>query len=340
MGDQVTMSDIARRAGVSRATVSYALNGRPGVSEEVRERILRIATEVDFRSSVPARALRGAGTHAIGMTLRRRGARGVIEAVRRRLISGIQGELATHGFGLVLQFVDEGAQEMEVYRLWRAEGRVDGVIVCDPQIGDPRPDALTEMEMPAVVLGQPEHHEGPPHVWTDPVRASEAVISHLAALGHRHIARIGGPETRSDPFYAIEAFSAACDRNGITASIVMAARTAREGAHPTRRLLITRPRPTAIVYDNDIMAVAGLGVAKELGLRVPADLSILAWDDSVLCGLVRPAITALSRDAVLDGGRAVQLLLRAIAGERPAHVEVPVPRLVVRDSTGHLDEVS
>ncbi|WP_061296247.1 LacI family DNA-binding transcriptional regulator [Herbidospora cretacea] len=338
MGNQVTMSDIARRAGVSRATVSYALNGRPGVSEEVRERILRIASEVDFRSSVPAKALRGAGTHAIGMTLRRRGATVTIEAVRRRLISGIQSELAVHGFGLVLQFVDEGAQEMEVYRLWRAEGRVDGVIVCDPQIGDPRPTALADMEMPTVVLGQPEHDEGPPHVWTDPVRASESVISHLAALGHRHIARIGGPETRSDPFYAVETFSAVCAGAGITATVVMAAQGAREGVRSTRRLLVTRPRPTAIVYDSDIMAVAGLGVAKELGLRVPAELSILAWDDSVLCGLVRPAITALSRDAVADGGRAVQLLLRDIAGERPAHVEVPVPYLVVRDSTGRLDD--
>ncbi|MEO3853844.1 LacI family DNA-binding transcriptional regulator [Acrocarpospora sp. B8E8] len=338
MSDQVTMSDIARRASVSRATVSYALNGRPGVSEAVRERILRIAAEIDFHSSVPAKALRGAGTHAIGMTLRRRGAMVTIEAVRRRLISGIQGELAVHGFGLVLQFVDEGAQETEVYRLWRAEGRVDGVIVCDPRIGDPRPTALAEMEMQAVVLGQPEHHEVPPHVWTDPVLASEEVISHLAALGHQHIARIGGPETRSDPFYAIEAFSAVCDRDGITASIVVAARAAREGGRSTRRLLITRPRPTAIVYDSDIMAVAGLGVARELGLRVPADLSILAWDDSVLCALVRPAITALSRDAVSDGGRAVRLLLRGIAGERPAHVEVPVPQLVVRDSTGRLDE--
>ncbi len=82
------------------------------------------------------------------------------------------------------------------------------------------------------------------------------------------------------------------------------------------------------------MALAGLGVARELGLRVPADLSVLAWGDSPLCALVRPAITSLSRDAVSDGGHAVRLLLDCVEGEAPAHVEVRAPELIIRASTG------
>jgi DNA-binding LacI/PurR family transcriptional regulator len=106
------------------------------------------------------------------------------------------------------------------------------------------------------------------------------------------------------------------------------------GARATRRLLARAEPPTAIVYDNDIMAVAGLAVALELGRDVPADLSIVAWDDSPICPLVHPPLTALTRDIVRYGAGAARLLLAAIAGAEAADVHDEPAHLTIRASTG------
>ena len=110
------MSDIARRAGVSRIAVSYALNGRPGVSDSLRERILGIARELGYRANGPALALHGAAANAIGLVLLRSSAALTVEVFRRQLIAGIQAELSARGFGLALQFVADLDEEAQVYR--------------------------------------------------------------------------------------------------------------------------------------------------------------------------------------------------------------------------------
>jgi DNA-binding LacI/PurR family transcriptional regulator len=110
--------------------------------------------------------------------------------------------------------------------------------------------------------------------------------------------------------------------------------TGEQGAHATRRLLSASPRPTAVIYDNDIMAIAGLAVAQEMGLSVPGDLSIVAFDDSALCQLVHPPLTALSRDIPAYGSLAAQQLLQVIGGTpTPAARQAPNARLTPRGST-------
>jgi DNA-binding LacI/PurR family transcriptional regulator len=109
--------------------------------------------------------------------------------------------------------------------------------------------------------------------------------------------------------------------------------TGEEGGRATRRLLIEADRPTAIIYDNDVMAVAGLAVAQEMGLSVPGDLSIVAWDDSPLCSLVHPPLTALTRDIAEYGAHAVRQLLAAIDGKHLGSVEAATAHLTPRGST-------
>lgn len=338
MGRRTTMSDIARRAGVSRVAVSYALNGRPGVSDAVRERILRIAAETGFNASVPAKAMHGAAAHAIGLTLSRPTPGLSVEGFRRKLISGVQAELAGPGFGLVLQFVAGSDDELAVYRRWHGERRVDGVIVCDLHVDDPRPEALTAMGLPAVVLGEPAAgpgaDAGPAYLWSDGAVAMEQVVGHLAGLGHARVVRVGGPAPLLHAARLTEAFASACARAGIEQTSYATDRTGEAGAQVTRRVLSSTPRPTAIVYDNDVMAVAGMGVAREMGLDVPRDLSLVACDDSPLCQAVRPALTVLGRDVGAYGGHAVRLLFELIGGARPRLVRDAPATLVARGSTG------
>ena len=142
---QPTMADIARRAGVSRIAVSYALNGRPGVSDALREQIVGIARELGYRANGPALALHGAAAKAFGLVMLRSSAAFTVEVFRRQLIAGIQTELSARGFGLALQFVADLDEEIAVHRRWAAEQRVDGVLhrrsaPGRPAAGRPGPD--------------------------------------------------------------------------------------------------------------------------------------------------------------------------------------------------------
>ncbi|MFE3111489.1 LacI family DNA-binding transcriptional regulator [Kitasatospora indigofera] len=335
MPRQPTMADIARQAGVSRVTVSYALNGRPGVSEQMRERILGIARDLGFNPNTSARALHGTAARPLGMTLRRPASDAhTVEVFRRELISGIQTELAARDLGLALQYVGDAAEEVAVYRRWHAERRVGGVLVCDLEADDPRIGPLAAIGLPAVVVGGPVPGNALPGIWSDDATAVEAVVRHLAGLGHRGITRVSGPAGMLHTAVRDAAFRAACAAAGVGASIACADYTVRTGGLATRRVLSSPHRPTAIAYDNDVMAVAGLAVAREMGLRVPADLSIVAFDDSPLCRAVRPALTVLSRDIVAYGAHAARLLFETIEGRPPAAVLDHTAVLLVRGSSG------
>jgi len=325
------MADVAKRAGVSRVAVSYALNGRAGVSAEVRGRILRIADEIGFAVNGAARALRSDVPLVAGLTLRRPAGAASVEVFRRELISGVQVALGARGFALALQFVADRDDELSVFQRWAAERRVSGVFVLDLERDDPRVPALARLGLPAVVVGGPV--DGAVCIWGDDAAPMAAAVHHLAGLGHRRVARVSGPPALHHTAVRDAAFTRACDDHGATGTVVAADCTGEDGARVTRRLLASTDRPTALVYDNDIMAVAGLGVAAEMGLAVPAALAIVALEDSALCQVVRPALTVLKRDITGYGTRAAEMLLALVDGDDRASVCDHTATLVKRGTT-------
>jgi DNA-binding LacI/PurR family transcriptional regulator len=155
------------------------------------------------------------------------------------------------------------------------------------------------------------------------------------ALGHREIARVAGLPALDHTQVRIAAFRAAMLAHGLGSPRVVATDyTWEEGARVTRTLLSRRDRPTAIMYDNDVMAAAALNVAQEMNIAVPQDLSLLAGDDSQLCVLVRPALTALTRDIQGYGRHTAQVMLDVIDGRSPESEPESPTRLTVRASTG------
>ena len=329
-----TIADIAQRAGVSKGAVSYALNGRPGVSEATRERVLAIAREIGFNPSSAARALSGASARTVGLTICRPARILGIEPFFMGLISGFESELGARGVALMLQVVPTPQDETEVYRRWWGERRVDGVFVTDLRGDDVRIPVLQELQLPAVVIGGPGGSGTIAQVWSDDAGAITEAVRYLVALGHTRIARVGGlPELRHT-HTRTTAFEQVCRSLGLDEAITTPSDyTGEEGGRATRRLLIGPHRPTAIIYDNDVMAVAGLAVAQEMGLSVPADLSIVAWDDSPLCSLVHPPLTALSRDIAGYGAQAARQLLAAIDGKPIGDAEAGTAALTPRGST-------
>ncbi|WP_213454183.1 LacI family DNA-binding transcriptional regulator [Rhizomonospora bruguierae] len=330
-----TIADIARRAGVSKGAVSYALNGQPGVSEATRRRILDIAEEIGWNPNSAARALSGANAKAVGLALCRPARTLGIEPFYMELISGVEAELADRSYALTLQFVADQAAEVAVYRRWWGERRVDGVFLCDLRVDDRRVPALEEMELPAVVIGGPTGVGRLASVWSDEAAALAETVEYLTALGHRRIARVGGLPGLLHTEQRGEAFTAVCRGLGLADAVTVPSDyTGEEGSRVTRRLLSAGAnRPTAVIYDNDVMAIAGLAVAQEMGLSVPGDLSIVAWDDSPLCQLVHPPLTALSRDIPAYGANAARQLLAAIAGEQITSYQDETPHLTPRGST-------
>lgn len=336
-----TISDIAQRAGVSKVAVSYALNGQPGVSAATRKRILAIADEIGFSPSSAARVLTGAASRAVGLVLCRPARTLGLEPFFMELISGVESELAGRSYALTLQLVNDAATEIALHQRWWGERRVDGVLVCDLRLDDPRIEALERLKLPAVVIGGPGHSGRLAAVWSDDAQAITDTVEYLNLLGHRRIARVGGLPGLLHTEIRTEAFTRLCAELGLTESVCMGSDySGEDGARVTRRLLSSPQRPTAIVYDNDVMAIAGLAVAQELGLCVPADLSIVAWDDSPLCQLVHPPLTALRRDIPAYGARAARLLLDAIAGEPATAVRDTTAVLTPRGSTAAPAKVS
>jgi len=331
---RATIADIARAAGVSKGAVSYALNGRPGVSEATRQRILDVAAEYGWHPSSAARALSDGRAGVLGLVVDRPARTLGIESFFMQLISGIEATLSARSIGLLLQVTDDRDREMEAYRRWWAQRRVDGVIVVDLQRDDPRVPLLEELRLPAVVIGGPQGLGSLPGVWSDDRAAITSVVEYLAALGHRRIARVAGMPELWHTDARTEALAAAAPKLGLVeVTTIHTDYSGDEGARATRTLLANRPAPTAIIYDNDVMAVAGVAVANEMRVSIPRRLSVVAWDDSPLCQLVHPQLSAVSRDIAAYGANAAQRLLDLVSGRAVTSVQDATPRLVPRGST-------
>ncbi|MEU5954562.1 LacI family DNA-binding transcriptional regulator [Streptomyces sp. NPDC047525] len=329
-----TIADIAQRAGVSKVAVSYALNDQPGVSAQTRASIKAIADELGWRPSSAARALTGARARAVGLAVCRPARTLSVEPFFMELISGIESVLAPLSYALMLQTVTTAEDEIELYRRWWGEGRVDGGLLVDLREADPRVPALEDLKLPAVVLGPPEAAGRFPSVWSDDGASMRDTVRYLATLGHRRIARVAGPARLAHTAVRDAAFHTACQEAGLPRpTVVHTDYTGEEGARATRRLLIAPERPTAVVYDNDIMAVAALSVAQELSLHVPRDLSVVAWDDSPFTQVVRPQLTALTRDIAAYGAHAASTLLASMDQGSAPSVVATAARLVPRGST-------
>ncbi|AYY13456.1 LacI family transcriptional regulator [Actinobacteria bacterium YIM 96077] len=330
-----TIADIAKRAGLSKGAVSYALNGRPGVSEATRQRVLKLAAEMNWHPNSAARALSGARAGAVGLALARPASVLGIEPFFMRLISGIETALSAASVALHLQIVSDHEAEIAIYRRWWAEQRIDGAFIADLWVGDSRLPVLEQLDLPAVIIGGPAERSTLPGVWVDDSAGMAMIVEYLAALGHRRLAHVSGLPSMLHTQQRQAAFDAAVARLGLDEPAGMSTDySAEQSSQVTRRLLSLTPRPTAIIYDNDVMAVAGTSVAHEMGVDVPGQVSIVAWEDSVLCHIVHPPLSALSRDVVAHGARAAEHLLAKIGGEDVDDYQVDTPALVTRGSTG------
>lgn len=329
--ERVTIAHLATRLGMSKASVSYALNGQPGVSEQTRERVLTLARELGWRPSFSARALSRSRADAIGMVLRRDPALLGTEPYYMRLLEGVEDVLTEAGQSLLLRMVGTApGRDIAVYERWAAERRVDGVIVLDRTIDDPRPGQLEQLGMPFVLHGvlpadelggeriEDQHHDAALLVW------------HLHELGHRDIAHITGPLHLAHEVDRTDAVRAECAARGIAARFAEADYTYDGAYSRVVELLESDSPPTALIFSNDVMAIAG---QRALAERDIDDIALLSWDDSMLCRFATPEITALERFPERSGRRSAAMLLALLDDADPGVSGPSISELRVRGTS-------
>jgi DNA-binding LacI/PurR family transcriptional regulator len=336
--ERTTIADVARAVGVSKGLVSFALNDRPGVSPETRQRILEEAARLGWRPSVRARSLSTDRAFAVGLVIARAPEVIADDPFFPSFIAGLESRLRVDT-SLVLRMASSSELEVGAYRSLAQDGRVDGVILTDLRQEDSRLRLVDDLRLPAVTLGRPDVESASPAVCLDDGAGVREVVDHLIGLGHRHIAYVAGPQRMLHGVRRRRATEAAIAEHGLgPATVLETDFSAADGAWATEELLHQDPRPTAIIYANDPMAIAGIGVAQRAGLRVPEDLSVTGFDGSEVGGYLNPSLTTVTT-AIQDwGAAAADALLRHVAGEPVDDIDLAPARLVVRESTAEAPE--
>jgi LacI family transcriptional regulator len=331
---RATIREIASAAGVSIATVSRVLNERPGVADETRSAVLRVVRDRGFSANRSARALSGGRTGLIGVMLP------MVEASYfSSIVAGAAEALYEQDMRMVL-CPTLHHHEREVTLLDRLmHGTTDGAVLMLPEESNSELKVLRRKGYAFVIVDpRVAPDEGIPAVSAANASGARAATEHLLALGHRRIGAITGPRQYLASSERLTGFHAAMSGAGVqpdSALILDSSFGIEGGALAATELLDHADPPTAIFAFNDNTAIGALRVARERGLRVPEDLSVVGFDDSEQSAIVSPSLTTVRQPLAEMGRMAVSLLARVLENQRleALHVELQT-RLVVRESTG------
>ena len=314
--ERLTIHDIARAAGVSITAVSFALNDRPGISTATRERILKIAHQSGWIPHPMAQALSHARAESVGFVIARTLESYASERFFFAFLLGLESQLTAAGLSLVLQTCTTMEQELEIYRKWSGQRRVDGVVITDPIADDPRAALLRELKLPGVFVG--EETAGFPSLVTDETGLIATLASHLHNHGATQVIYVGGNEKLLHTKRRQEALERYGQDYDLDIRIVICANsTESEGYAATRELLSPSRELPAIIYDNEVLAVGGVKACHELGVSIGQEALLASCEDSPICKVVSPNITAVSRDPSLYAITAAKLLEEYLTGSIP-----------------------
>jgi LacI family transcriptional regulator len=325
---EATIRDVARRAQVSVASVSRALNGLDNVSEETRSRVFEAASALGYVPHAGARSLSLARTNAIGVVLP-----DVHGEFFSEIVRGMDLAANERGYLLLLSNMHGGSALAET-ALRAMRGRVDGLIVMAPHLDRATLERALPAATPAVLINAPADVGKFPNLRLDNAAGVDAVVAHLAALGRTRIVHVAGPADNLDAQERADAFRRAISRHspGTGATVLPGDFTEGAGAAAIRRLVAEGKRLDALFTANDMMAVGALQALQAAGLRVPEDVAVAGFDDVPLArhlGLT----TVRARVAEL-GARAIERLVTILSGAdlAPAQ-ELHSTELVVRRTT-------
>lgn len=326
---RVTITDVARAAGVSVATVSKVVNGRYGVAPATHERVMKIVTELGYETSLVASSLRRRQTGVIGVLVTE------FEPFSAELLKGIGA--AAHGTGYELLayagWTHEGpAVGWERRSLSRLAGTlIDGAILVTPTV------LMPDTSIPVVAIDPHTGRGGPSTIDADNVGGARAAVDYLVSLGHRRIAHLHGRTDLESSHLREQGYRDALEAAGLAfdPELVRDGDYRRGAGREAALELLQRPeRPTAIFAANDLSALGALDAAQELGIAVPGGLSLIGFDDIPDASAVEPRLTTVAQPLNEMGAQALTMLVDQLAGNEDGRLHHHLSsRLVVRETT-------
>jgi LacI family transcriptional regulator len=327
---KATISDVARLAGVSAATVSRVFNNTSSVSPDKEERVRRAVAELDYQPFGPAQALRRQQVRVWAVVVA-----DIENPFFTSVVRGIEDLAYAHGYRLVLCNSDEDIAKEAGYIDIAIRERMSGVVIAVASTSESHLDRLTQEGIPVVAIDRRSGGGGVDTVLVDNVSGGREATAHLLAGGYRRVGCVLGPSRLSTSNERLVGYRAALKDAGVRfdRSLVGRADFREEGGYTATRALMeaTNP-PDALFVANNLMTLGALHAIQDLGLRVPDDIGVVGFDDSPAAGLMRPRLSVVAQPTHEIGRVAGELLLDASSRHEPHHT-VLAPTLIVRDSS-------
>jgi DNA-binding LacI/PurR family transcriptional regulator len=327
-----TIADIAHLAGVSKSTVSRALNDSPLIGQETKERIRAIANEHDFQINVPARRLSLQRSHTIAFVTYAYGQKfAVPDVFMLEIMSGIAGELHANGYDMLVVHVTPG--DTAWVREYLETGRVDGFILLAATCTQSHIATLVELGAPFVLWGAAGDRRFC-SVTGDSFTGGRLATAHLIEIGRSRIAFLGGyarAQEVQDRFRGYEVALQGAGRDVDPELVAYGTFSPESGAAAMHELLERAPDLDAVFVNSDLMAIAAMDVVREHGRRVPEDVAVVGYDDVSIARHSNPPLTTIRQSGPLAGKLLAQHLLQHLQTGVVTNVSIPA-ELVVRQS--------
>ncbi len=338
MAHTTRIKDIAGQLGVSVATVSRALNDKPGVAPDLRQRVLALAAELEFAPNVAARSLNGANTGAVAFVVHQQPFPVARDPFYLVIMHGVERALAQEGYHVILTTVgahdERQAGDLRVVR----ESRVDGLILAGPDIDSALILSVAQRPLPLVLVDNALERTALDCVLSDNTEGARAAVEHLLGHGHRRIAFVGGPPAWLSTRERQDGYERALV--GVPSLSVLVhqdATTTATGLAAGRMLFAAPPTPTAVFAVNDAMALGVIRAARESGLRVPEDVAVIGFDDIHGAESADPPLTTVHIAKERMGELAARHLLERIRAPDPPGPPIRLvvgTNLIIRASCG------
>ena len=337
-----SIHDLARHLNISIGTVSRALNGRADVNADTRQRVLAAAKQLNYSPNQSGRSLRQGATHSIAFMLQPHpGDQQYGEPFFIPFLTGLQARLAEYDLDLMVVMGEPGQYQQERLRRVVETRRADAVVLANTRREDDRIDYLSKAGFPFATLGRSQSGDDTyPSLDIDFERAGDEAVDRLVARGHRRIAAIRPSHDLNFGYLFLDGYRKALERHGLEVDPGLIADgfiNEAGGYQVTPRVMLSKDRPTAIIFNNDAMALGGCKALAEMGIRPGHDIAVIVIVDTPLCRYFSPALTAFRPSLEPMGRRLAEMLLAslpAFAGPEGTRIirEVWPLELIARDS--------